>query len=140
MISNLVGGLICVANKSYISYNFSDVAFSPYNPYWRQFRKICVVHLLNSTRVKEFRPVREEEVSRMIEKISKSAAASKPVNLSEIMLTLTSTIICKLAFGKRIEDEELLGDPHHQKSKHRPHELLRETQAMLFLKIFSFNW
>ncbi|XP_031287285.1 cytochrome P450 83B1-like [Pistacia vera] len=64
-----------------LSYNCSDLAFSPYNDYWREMRKICVVHLFNSNRVKNFRPIREDEVSRMIEKIS------------------------KLGFGKRYEDE-----------------------------------
>ena len=33
------------------SYNGLDVAFSPYGAYWREMKKICVVHLLNSTRV-----------------------------------------------------------------------------------------
>ncbi|KAJ4702080.1 putative Cytochrome P450 [Melia azedarach] len=112
-----------------LSYNFSDVAFTPYNAYWREMRKICVVHLFNSIRVQQFRPIREYEVSRMIEKISKSAAVSKPVNLSEMMLTLTSTIICRLAFGKSYDDEG--------SERSRFHALLNETQAMLGSFFFS---
>ncbi|KAJ0086174.1 hypothetical protein Patl1_08485 [Pistacia atlantica] len=46
----------------------------------------------------------EDEVSRMIQKISKSVAASKPVNLSELLMSMTSSIICRLAFGKRLHE------------------------------------
>ncbi|KDO37865.1 hypothetical protein CISIN_1g021726mg [Citrus sinensis] len=43
-----------------VSYNGLDVAFAPYNAYWREIRKICVVHLFNSNRVQSFRPIRED--------------------------------------------------------------------------------
>ncbi|KAJ0026188.1 hypothetical protein Pint_08299 [Pistacia integerrima] len=83
-----------------LSYNRLDLAFAPYNESWREKRKLCVVHLFNPNRVQQFRPTREDEVSRMIQKISKSVAASKPVNLSELLMSMTSSIICRLAFGK----------------------------------------
>ncbi|XP_031270247.1 cytochrome P450 83B1-like isoform X2 [Pistacia vera] len=106
-----------------LSYNFLDLAFSPYNAYWREMRKVCVIHLFNSIRVQLFRPVREDEVYRMIKKISKSADASQPINLSEVTMSLTSTIICRLGFGKRYEDEG--GE------KSRFSALHKETQVML---------
>ncbi|XP_044512098.1 cytochrome P450 83B1-like [Mangifera indica] len=105
-----------------LSYRGVDLAFAPYSDYWREMRKICVVHLFNSNRVQQFRPIREDEVSRMIEKIMKSVAASKLVNLSELMMSLTSTITCRVAFGKRNEDEGA--------ERSRFHTLLNETQAM----------
>ncbi|KAJ0025007.1 hypothetical protein Pint_09105 [Pistacia integerrima] len=114
-----------------LSYNGLDLAFSPYDDYWREIRKICVVHLFNSNRVADFRPIREDEVSRMIEKISKSVAASKPVNLSEQMMFLTSTIICRIGFGKRYEDEGT--------ERSRFHALLNETQA-LFVSFFYSDY
>ncbi|KAH7567165.1 hypothetical protein JRO89_XS07G0025800 [Xanthoceras sorbifolium] len=67
----------------------------------------------------------------MIEKISKStvAVATKPVNLSELMTSLTSTIICRIGFGKRYEDEGV--------ERSRFHALLNETQAMFGIFFFS---
>ncbi|KAJ6742924.1 CYTOCHROME P450 83B1 [Salix viminalis] len=87
-----------------LSYNGLDLAFSRYDAYWREMRKICVVHLLSSIRVQSFSPIREEEVSHMIEKIFISALDSEPLNLTEAMMSLTSTIICRIAFGKSYED------------------------------------
>ncbi|KAJ0025702.1 hypothetical protein Pint_09086 [Pistacia integerrima] len=69
-----------------------------------------------------FRPIREDEVSRMIEKISKSVVASKPVNLSELMMFLTSTIM-------RYEDEGT--------ERSRFHALLNEAQALVASICFS---
>ncbi|KAJ4721021.1 putative Cytochrome P450 [Melia azedarach] len=117
-----------------LSYRGLDLAFSPYNDYWREIRKICVIHLFNSNRVQNFLPIREDEVSRMIEKISRSVVACKPVNLSEIMMFLTSTIICRLGFGKRYEDEG--------SERSRFHALLNETQALLvsFFVTDYFPW
>ncbi|KAL5845253.1 hypothetical protein ACOSQ4_011211 [Xanthoceras sorbifolium] len=114
-----------------LSYNGLDLAFAPFNDYYREMRKLCVVYLFNTNRVQQYRPIREDEVSRMIEKISKStvAVATKPVNLSELMTSLTSTIICRIGFGKRYEDEGV--------ERSRFHALLNETQAMFGIFFFS---
>ncbi|XVF82317.1 hypothetical protein PTKIN_Ptkin16aG0036800 [Pterospermum kingtungense] len=88
-----------------LSYNGLDLAFAPYDSHWREIRKICVVHLFNPNRVLLQRPIREDEVARMIEKISKSSVGSRPVNLSEILMCLTNTIICRVGFGKRYEED-----------------------------------
>ncbi|PQM38791.1 hypothetical protein Pyn_21199 [Prunus yedoensis var. nudiflora] len=45
----------------WLSFGCSDVTFSPYGPYWRQARKICVTELLSSKRVSAFQLVRDEE-------------------------------------------------------------------------------
>ncbi|KAL5847783.1 hypothetical protein ACOSQ3_011307 [Xanthoceras sorbifolium] len=114
-----------------LSYNGLDLVFAPFNDYYSEMRKLCVVHLFNTNKVQQYLPIREDEVSRMIEKISKSAAAvaTKPVNLSELMMSLTSTIICRIGFGKRYEDEGV--------ERSRFHALLNETQAMFGIFFFS---
>ncbi|KAF2284285.1 hypothetical protein GH714_020234 [Hevea brasiliensis] len=81
-----------------LSYNGLDLAFAPYGSYWKEMRKICVIHLFNSNRVRSFRPIRESEVSHMLGKISNSVVASKPVDLTEAVMSLTRIIICKNIF------------------------------------------
>ncbi|CAI0382836.1 unnamed protein product [Linum tenue] len=113
-----------------LSYNNVDLAFAPYDAYWREMRKICVVHLFNSNRSQSFGPIREYEVSKMIEKVSGSSLEAKPVNLSEAMMSLTSTIICRVAFGKRYGEEGV--------ERSRFQSLLNETQAM-FTSFWNFR-
>jgi len=84
-----------------LSYNGIDIAFCPYNSYWREIRKLCVVHLLSSIRVSNFSSIRHFEVKQMIRKISMHASSSKVTNLSDALMSLTSTIICRIAFGRR---------------------------------------
>ncbi|KAJ4721695.1 putative Cytochrome P450 [Melia azedarach] len=88
-----------------LSYKCSDLDFAPYNDYWREMRKLCTVQLFSSNKVQQFRSIREDGSFRMIERVSKLAIVSKPVNLSEMMMSLTSTITCRLVFDKRYEDE-----------------------------------
>ena len=84
-----------------LSYNRIDVVFAPYNDCFRELRKLCVVHLFSSKKVQYFHPIRREEVSKMIEKIYSLSSASNVVNLSELLMALTSSITCRVAFGKR---------------------------------------
>ncbi|GLU10307.1 hypothetical protein SLE2022_271230 [Rubroshorea leprosula] len=107
-----------------LSHNSLDLALSPYTAYWKEMRKICTIHLFNpSHRAELYSRIQEDEVARIIDKISKSSAASKPINLSQAMVCLSSAFICRIAFGKRYEDEGT--------EISRFHGLFAETQAML---------
>ncbi|KAJ9536449.1 hypothetical protein OSB04_un000357 [Centaurea solstitialis] len=105
-----------------ITYGYKGLILTPYNDYWREMRKICTLHLLTTKRMLSFRADREEEVFLTINEI-KSVAASSPeavVNLNETAMALTSRIICRMAFGKRLGRET-----------DRFHDLLLECQAVL---------
>ncbi|GMJ05444.1 RED ELONGATED 1, SUPERROOT 2, ALTERED TRYPTOPHAN REGULATION 4, RUNT 1, cytochrome P450, family 83 [Hibiscus trionum] len=110
-----------------LSYNALDVGFTPYDAYWRAVRKLSVVHLFS--RVQQYRPIREDEVARLIEKICQFSLDSKSINLSEAMVSLTSSIICRVGFGKSYAEEGA--------EIRRFHGLLNESEAML--TSFSFS-
>ncbi|KAL1535415.1 6,7,8-trihydroxycoumarin synthase-like [Salvia divinorum] len=86
-----------------LSYNSSDVAFTPYNEDWKEVRKMTHIHLFSNKRVQSYRPIREEEVSRMITVISSST--SEEVNLNEVVLATGIHILCRITFGKRLYEE-----------------------------------
>ncbi|XP_049344291.1 6,7,8-trihydroxycoumarin synthase-like [Solanum verrucosum] len=115
-----------------VSYNGTDICFSPYNDYWREIRKICVVHLFSLKKVQLFRPIREDEVSRMIKKISQQAAASQITNLSNIVTSLTSTMICRYAFGIRYDEEA------HEKRRFDEHLAMSQEMAATFFVSDNF--
>ncbi|XP_019196624.1 PREDICTED: cytochrome P450 83B1-like [Ipomoea nil] len=106
-----------------LTYNGLDIAFSPYNAYWREIRKISVLHLFSLRRVKQFQSIREDEVSQMINRISKLAFSYQQINLSKIAMSLTSNIICRSAFGLRFNEEG--------QEKRRFYKLLNEAQEVL---------
>ncbi|KAK4343464.1 hypothetical protein RND71_036558 [Anisodus tanguticus] len=112
-----------ILGQQKLSYNGQDIAFSPYNDYWREIRKFCVVHLFSLKKVKYFSPIREDEVFRMINIISQQAATSKVTNLSSIVISLTTTIIFRIAFGIRYDEETF--------ERRKFDELLKVTEEML---------
>jgi cytochrome P450 family 71 subfamily A len=80
-------------------YGSSDVAFSSYGEYWRQIRRICVLHLLNNKKVQSFGVIREQEVSLLMDKIrsisSNYGGRGTVINLSRMLVKLTNDIICR---------------------------------------------
>ncbi|KAJ3701047.1 hypothetical protein LUZ61_004752 [Rhynchospora tenuis] len=90
-------------------YGSTDVAFSPYGEYWRQARRICVLHLLSTKRVQSFGFIRDQEVSLLIEKIRSSSLRNgrfdSVVNLSQMLFKLTNDIVCRAALGHKFSDD-----------------------------------
>ncbi|XP_015088335.1 cytochrome P450 83B1-like [Solanum pennellii] len=120
-----------------LSYNGRDIVFAPYNDSWREMRKICVLHLFSLKKVQSFRPIREDEVSRMIKKISQHVVTSQITNLSNLMILLSSSIIFRVAFGIRYDEES--------NESRRFYFLFEESAAMMtsfFVSDFfpSLNW
>ncbi|GMP53539.1 hypothetical protein CsSME_00018975 [Camellia sinensis var. sinensis] len=70
----------------------------------RQMRSICVLQLLNTKRVHLFRRVREEETIALLEKIENRS--SSPMDLSEMLASLTNDVICRVAFGRKYSEGE----------------------------------
>nr|XP_043635902.1 cytochrome P450 Tp4149-like [Erigeron canadensis] len=81
-----------------IFYGSKDIAFSPYGEYWRQLRSIAVLHLLSNKRVLSFKKVRDEETALMMKEIGESCGSI--VNLSELIVSFTNNVICRVALGK----------------------------------------
>ncbi|KAI3521910.1 hypothetical protein L1887_11386 [Cichorium endivia] len=94
-------------------------------------RKIFMLHLLGPKKVESFRHIREEEVSIAMKKIHELTLSSKPVNLSELMKTVASTIMMRVAFHKTYRD---------QNERNELLRLLTECQAILADFFVSDMW
>ncbi|XP_065864565.1 cytochrome P450 71D445-like [Euphorbia lathyris] len=88
-----------------ISYNYKDITFAAYGDYWRQLRKISTMELLTAKRVRSFRPIREEEASKLVESIA-STEPGMPVNFSLLITHAIYRIVSRAAFRKIWDGED----------------------------------
>ncbi|MFQ6645781.1 hypothetical protein Gotur_019663 [Gossypium turneri] len=86
-------------------YGCKDFGFAPYNEYWRQARKICVLHLLSLKRVQSFQFVREEEVLTLINKIRGRCLDTSPINMTEMLLGTSHNLISRCVIGLEGDEE-----------------------------------
>ncbi|XP_010421347.1 PREDICTED: cytochrome P450 71A14-like [Camelina sativa] len=91
-----------------------DVAFSPYGEYWRHIKSVCVIHLLSKKMVQSFEKVREEEISLMMESVEKASSSTSPLNLSELLMTLTSDVTSRVSLGRKHSNEESMSEFKNQ--------------------------
>ncbi|QHO26567.1 hypothetical protein S83_021551 [Arachis hypogaea] len=87
-----------------LTYGWSDLAFSPYGNFWKQVRKICTVELLSAKRVRSFKFIRMEEVSSLVRSVSMNVGSS--INLTEMFLNMSYSIIARVIFGKKTKDQD----------------------------------
>ncbi|TKY57651.1 cytochrome P450 family 71 protein [Spatholobus suberectus] len=118
-----------------LSYNGLDLGFAPYGPCWREMKKLCTIHLFSSQRVQSFRPVREDEVARMVRKLKQHEASGTVVNLTETLMSFTNSLICRIAFGKQYGCGYEEVEAGNRSS--RLQVLLNEAQALLTEFYFS---
>ncbi|GAA0140866.1 oxygenase [Lithospermum erythrorhizon] len=82
-----------------LTYNALDMSYSPYNHHWREIRKVCMLELFSSKRVRFFQFIRDQEVSNLVDKLSE--LSENPVVVNEKIYELMNNIICRIVFGKR---------------------------------------
>ncbi|KAL6530589.1 hypothetical protein OROMI_028478 [Orobanche minor] len=90
------------------SKNGMDLIWSDYGPHYVKVRKLCTLELFSMKRIDALRPIREDEVTAMVESIFKDSI--KPENkgkalvLREYLGMMAFLHITRLTFGKRFMD------------------------------------
>ncbi|XP_054807064.1 cytochrome P450 71AP13-like [Prosopis cineraria] len=106
----------------HLFYNCTNIVFSPYGPYWRNIRKICILELLSAKRVETYRSVREEEVARLVSRIAESSPGT--LDLTKLLGLYANDVLCRTVFGR---DFSKGGDYH----RHGFQKMLEEYQVLL---------
>ncbi|KAG8098940.1 hypothetical protein GUJ93_ZPchr0013g34921 [Zizania palustris] len=95
-----------------LSYDLKDVAFAPYDDYWREMRKLFIVELLSMRRVNAAWYARQEQVENLVRNLT--LAGPKPVALNEHIYGLADGIIGTVAFGNVYGTERFAHKKHFQ--------------------------
>lgn len=84
-----------------LTYNYQDIAFSPYSERWRKRRKLFISELVGSKHVQSFSHALEEQVDQLIQSLScLPPSTTEPVNLNEKIFTLIDSFIGTMAFSR----------------------------------------
>ncbi|KDP33920.1 hypothetical protein JCGZ_07491 [Jatropha curcas] len=100
------------AAGKYTTYNYSNITWAPYGPYWRQGRKIYLTELFSSKRLQSYEYIRVEEIRAFLARIN--SLSSKPIILKDHLSRVTLSIISRIVLGKKYfstnesENEEIV--------------------------------
>ncbi|CAN1309579.1 Cytochrome P450 71B37 [Linum perenne] len=97
-----------------LTYDYLDVGFSPYADNWRFMRKMIILELFSSKRVRSFRFVREEEVKVLVDSLIGNRSATVCVNLTDKLYDLTANITFRMSFGFNYRGTEFDNDRFHE--------------------------
>ncbi|KAL1813449.1 hypothetical protein ACET3Z_023514 [Daucus carota] len=83
----------------------SDLIWADYGPHYVKVRKVCNLELFTPKRLEALRPIREDEVTAMVESIFKDCTASDKQGKSLLLRPYLGSVafnnITRLSFGKR---------------------------------------
>ena len=102
-----VSGRPKLVAPEHLGYNYAMFAFSPYDAYWREVRKIVNTELLSNRRLELLKDVRASEVETSIKELYKLWAEKKNelghvlVEMKQWFGDLSMNVILRMVVGKR---------------------------------------
>uniref|UniRef100_A0A0A0LEM9 Cytochrome P450 n=1 Tax=Cucumis sativus TaxID=3659 RepID=A0A0A0LEM9_CUCSA len=91
------------AAGKYTTYNYSNITWSQYGPYWRQLRKMCLMELFSARRLDSYEYIRKEEMNGLIREIYKSCG--EVIKVKDYLFALSLNVISRMVLGKKYTDE-----------------------------------
>nr|GMD30407.1 cytochrome P450 71A1-like [Ipomoea batatas] len=93
------------AAGKYTTYNYSDITWSPYGPYWRQARRMCLMELFSAKRLDSYEYIRSQELKSILGELYTASSTQKPILLKDYLSTLSLNIISQMVLGKNYLNE-----------------------------------
>ncbi|KAL5745470.1 hypothetical protein ACOSP7_026616 [Xanthoceras sorbifolium] len=91
------------AAGKHTTYNYLNITWAPYGPYWRQGRKIYLSELFSSKRLESYEYIRAEELRGFVSRLQ--ASSGKPIMLKEHLSRVTLSIISRIVLGRKYFSE-----------------------------------
>lgn len=101
------------AAGKHTTYNYSDITWSQYGPYWRQARKMCLMELFSAKRLESYEYIRVEELNSVLREMFELSQTgggnnnnnNKPILLKDHLSTLSLNVISRMVLGKSYLNE-----------------------------------
>ncbi|KAI4329077.1 hypothetical protein L6164_021379 [Bauhinia variegata] len=87
----------------YTTYNYSDITWSPYGPYWRQARRMCLMELFSAKRLASYEYIRNEELKNLLKELYDSA--NQTILLKDHLSSLSLNVISRMVLGKKYTEK-----------------------------------
>uniref|UniRef100_A0A1W7HBM9 Cytochrome P450 n=1 Tax=Scoparia dulcis TaxID=107240 RepID=A0A1W7HBM9_SCODU len=98
-----------------------DLIWADYGPHYVKVRKVCTLELFTPKRLEALRPIREDEVTAMVESIYNDSTSpdnkGKSLLVKKYLGAVAFNNITRLAFGKRCLNDEGILDKQGQEFK-----------------------
>ncbi|KAL0448950.1 UNVERIFIED_CONTAM: Trimethyltridecatetraene synthase [Sesamum latifolium] len=88
----------------YTSYNYSDMTWAPYGPYWRQTRKIYSMEVFNAKKLESFEHIRVEERRNFLSRLR--SLSGKPIVLRDHLSRFSISSISRMVFSNKYFNTE----------------------------------
>ncbi|KAK1315183.1 Cytochrome P450 93A3 [Acorus calamus] len=87
-----------------LTYDASDFSFAPYGPYWKFMKKLCMSDLLGGRILDVHRPVRRDEVHRLMRRFADVAdmgGGGGDVDVGVEVMSMSNNVISRMLMGRR---------------------------------------
>ncbi|KAM0953044.1 putative flavonoid 3'-monooxygenase [Dioscorea sansibarensis] len=92
------------AAGKHTTYNYSDITWSPYGPYWRQARKMCIMELFSAKRLDSYEYIRNQELKQLLHDLYDRSLMV--ISLKDHLSTLSLNVISRMVLGRKYTDEK----------------------------------
>ncbi|KAI3737186.1 hypothetical protein L2E82_27181 [Cichorium intybus] len=113
----------------YLGYNYASLVYAPYGDHWRNLRRVATLEILSSHRLREFEPIRADEVRLMLRKLYRSwSGEAVEVQVNSMLVDLTLNAVMRMVSGKRYYygKDDILTDEEKEKAQ-RFQEIVEEV-------------
>ncbi|CAL5195760.1 unnamed protein product [Lathyrus oleraceus] len=83
----------------YTTYNYSDITWSQYGPYWRQARRMCLLELFSAKRLESYEYIRKQELHVFLHELFDSR--NKTILLKDHLSSLSLNVISRMVLGRK---------------------------------------
>ncbi|XP_059311460.1 trimethyltridecatetraene synthase-like [Lycium ferocissimum] len=94
-----------LAAGKYTAYNYRDMTWAPYGPFWRQARRIYLNEIFNPKRLDSFEYIRVEERRNLISRLFDVSVLGKPIVLRNHLTRYTLTNISRTVLSGKYFSE-----------------------------------